>query len=368
MAVETQHVLEPGIVAFILFLGVWINRRRAPVKDEGDWGYDQESHYRERKFFGYRIKTHNTARWRRTWVSRTLYRFPFLMEVWYWLLVYWTYQIGRAISAVSLKEGTVAVARIHALKLIRLEQRLGLFIEPSVQGFFLTKPAAIAIINKIYSFIHIPGTISFLAWLYYYSPTAVYESRRRTLAACNLIAFVIFTAWPCMPPRLLPASDGFGFVDTVHVMRNSSVWTTNRFSNQLAAMPSLHFGYSFVVGLTFVMTPVRSGPARSLDAGLGQAKVRDLRATLLRAFFVGFGILYPSTILLCIIATANHFVLDAIVGFFVVIAGFKINTLLLNLLPLEDTFMYIIRAHKPEPARDTEDYYTPLDAEGYCYA
>ncbi|OCH94532.1 hypothetical protein OBBRIDRAFT_125010 [Obba rivulosa] len=361
MAVEIQHVLEPGIVAFILFLGVWINRRHMSGKDEGNWGYDQEAKYRERKFFGYRLKSRNTTRWRKTWLSRVLYKFPFLLEVWYWLLVYWTYQIGRAITAVTLQEGTIAAARLHALKLIHIEQRLGLFIEPAIQGFFLTRPAPLAVVNKIYSFIHIPGTISFLAWLYYYTPTAIYESRRRTLATCNLIAFVIFTAWPCMPPRLLPASDGFGFVDTVHVMHNSSVWTTNRFSNQLAAMPSLHFGYSFVVGITFLSTPVRSGPARSLVAG---ARVRDLRATLLRGLFVSFGILYPSTILLCIIATANHFVLDAVVGFFVVLVGFKMNTILLNLLPLEDAFMYLIRTHKPEPARDSEDYYTPLDIEG----
>ena len=53
-------------------------------------------------------------------------------------------------------------------------------------------------------------------------PTA----RRRTMAMCNLLAFVVFTTWPCMPPRLLsdPAARGadaeegrqYGFVDTVH--------------------------------------------------------------------------------------------------------------------------------------------------------
>lgn len=63
------------------------------------------------------------------------------------------------------------------------------------------------------------------------------------MAMCNLLAFVVFTLWPCMPPRLLsdPGFDGdgaaeakgFGFVDTVHSSDGqSSVWTTNRFCNQ----------------------------------------------------------------------------------------------------------------------------------------
>jgi hypothetical protein len=85
------------------------------------------------------------------------------------------------------------------------------------------------IINCVYSFIHIPGTIFFLAWLYHYAPPALFEARRRTLAICNLMAFVVFTAWPCMPPRLLPKEDGFGFVDTVHDGKVSSVWTKNIF-------------------------------------------------------------------------------------------------------------------------------------------
>lgn len=120
--------------------------------------------------------------------------------------------------------------------------------------------------NWLYSYIHIPGTIAFLVGLYYYTITrnrllpgrsgqlgddvhgspsgpALYEARRRTMAVCNLLAFVIFTLWPCMPPRLLSDSsiegpDGivaksFGFVDTVHGKGGAgSVWTQNRFCNQ----------------------------------------------------------------------------------------------------------------------------------------
>lgn len=150
-----------------------------------------------------------------------------------------TYQIARAFTALTLKTDTVVAARLHALSLIHLEQRLSIFWEPAIQAYFLPRPVLLKAINMIYSFIHIPGTITFLAWLYHYAPTALFETRRRTLAVCNLMAFVVFTAWPCMPPRLLPEEDGFGFIDTVHAGKVASVWTTNKFCNQLGKLFSI---------------------------------------------------------------------------------------------------------------------------------
>lgn len=158
------------------------------------------------------------------------------------------------------------MARKHALQLIQIEQRLGFFWETSIQRFFLQRPLLMTWINWIYSFIHIPGTIAFLVWLYYHTITrnrldepqpgkprgtvggspagpSLYQARRRTLAVCNLLAFVVFTLWPCMPPRLLSDKNvkgpigelarSYGFVDTVHgVAGAGSVWTENRFCNQ----------------------------------------------------------------------------------------------------------------------------------------
>lgn len=286
--------IEPLVVASILTAGVLINRRRKDVSvlqsfrteayDAG--GCDSyggggrgsgsssgtatpvppcsESQWRERRFLGRTVRSRNTRVWRNTAASRFLAKFPFLVEVWYWLLVYWvgytalkqaskavhdadffslfrlsfsslfqTYQLGRAFTAVTLQADITPIARLHALSVIAWEQRWGIFVEPEVQGWFLRRPGLLKLVNCTYSFIHIPGTITFLAWLYRSAPRPLFEARRRTLAACNLLAFVVFTAWPCMPPRLLPAEDGFGFVDTVHVGKVSSVWTSNRFCQQL---------------------------------------------------------------------------------------------------------------------------------------
>ncbi|KAJ6588969.1 PAP2 superfamily-domain-containing protein [Mycena capillaripes] len=326
---------EPTIVLAILTAGVVLNRRRnndawSPLSPTAEpLLATADAPYRERVVFGRTIRSRNTAVWRNTRASRILRRFPFLVEVAYWGLVYWVYQLGRAFTALTLKDDTVAVSREHALSLVHLEKKLGIFVEPAIQGYVLSRPLLLGALNRIYSFIHIPGTITFIAWLYAAAPQSLFEARRRTLAVSNLIAFVIFTLWPCMPPRLLPATDDFAFVDTVHTGEVASVWTTNKFCNQLAAMPSLHFGYSFVIGLTIATLPSHS-----------HSRLLTLGKWLL-------GMSYPTLILVAIVSTANHYVLDAVAGFFVASIAWNINGVLKSLLVVEDTVLYLVRVHKP---------------------
>jgi hypothetical protein len=278
-------------------------------------------------------------------------------------------------------EGTVTVARRHALQLIHLEQSLHLFHELSVQRWFLKHAFLMHWTNRIYSFIHIPGTILFLISLFYYTTTRnrldlplhnkplgeadgspggakLYAARRRTMAMCNLLAFIVFTLWPCMPQRLLSDPDvpgavgkearGYGFVDTVHGAEGeSSVWTQNRFCNQYAAMPSLHFGYSLLIGLTILSIPLSPQHNQSKTLRLsGSMRVRVPSAR--RLLCVGLGVAYPTVILIAIVATANHFILDAVAGAIVCSLAWAGNEILLNLLPLEDYFLWLLRIHKPE--------------------
>ncbi|ROT42398.1 hypothetical protein SODALDRAFT_336142 [Sodiomyces alkalinus F11] len=337
---------------------------------------------RKFKFLKYQrtVTTPNTRVFKDRLLSRLLRKFPFLVEAWYWALIYWVYQLGRAFTAVTLVEGTVDVARRHALQVIHLEQALNLFVELPVQQYLLQYPTAMHWVNRIYSFIHIPGTILFLVILYYITTTrrrraisdkmagndasgwgsagpALYEARRRTMAMCNLLAFIIFTLWPCMPPRLLsdPNYNGpdaaeaksFGFVDTVHSADGeSSVWTTNKFCNQYAAMPSLHFGYSLLIGLTVATLPVSNLRSRSWK----------------RLAIVVAGMSYPALILLAIVATANHFILDAVAGAMVCGIAWHANGLLLNLLVVEDYFLSLVRIHKPVNWTDPD---TAVDDSGW---
>ncbi|QDS77239.1 hypothetical protein FKW77_003178 [Venturia effusa] len=415
-------VLEPAIVVGLLFGGTWINRNKSynftwrdrsrPIpprvsfdeesipESPGSWATDdallQEKsstgllnpdnahakwRTRELKFFGLSksILTPNSRAFETSRFSRFVKKMPFIQEVWYWALIYWVYQLGRAFTALTLVEGTVHVARKHALQVIELEKSLHIFWEVPIQQIFLQHPLAMTWINRIYSFIHIPGTILFLVWLYSYTTpnpsiaplpaTAhtstlagprLFEARRRTMATCNLIAFIIFTLWPCMPPRLLsdptytgsnaPLAKSYGFVDTVHGDGGEgSVWTQNKFCNQYAAMPSLHFGYSLLIGLTILTIPLASDTAsghRKSSSGNISISFKGSRLNIpcprwKRALCVLLGIAYPLTILVAIIATANHFILDAVAGAMVCGIAWWGNDILLNLLPLEDWFLYL---------------------------
>ncbi|KAM3086129.1 hypothetical protein ACMFMG_000267 [Clarireedia jacksonii] len=416
-------IAEPLVVIFLLFGGTWINRdfapgrRRRPIDvrrfSEQDLhpaeteeligeGLDVSSprstspsllahvepkwHKRELGIWGMKteVTTPNTRRFRGYVLSRLLEKFPFLVECWYWALIYWVYQLGRAASAVLIVESTVVAAEKHALQVIALEQKLHIFFELHVQKYFMQNPFLMTWINRIYSFIHIPGSIAFLVWLFYYTNTRnrldarqqdkdigevkgspagprLYESRRRTMAFCNLLAFVIFTLWPCMPPRLLSADNSdtemgrkarsFGFVDTVHGPGGEgSIWTDNRFTNKFAAMPSLHFGYSLLIGLTIMTIPLNPS---HISTSTFRIPILNIRIRIRiphrrRLLCILIGTFYPALILLAIIATANHFILDAVAGSMVCGAAWWGNDVLLNLLVLEDWFLWVVRIHKPE--------------------
>lgn len=118
-------ILEPSIVVSLLFGGAWVNRatdtgrysRQSSMasSDSGDDGFEatvpnvrgrsktgssspsllpsQEEPWRFRKlsFFSYSwaLQTPNTAVFKHRFLSRVLQKFPFLVEAWYWALIYW---------------------------------------------------------------------------------------------------------------------------------------------------------------------------------------------------------------------------------------------------------------------------------------
>jgi hypothetical protein len=155
----------------------------------------------------------------------------------------------------------------------------------------------------------------------------------------NLLSFVVFTTFPCMPPRLLPKE--FGFFDTVRREDAESIWASGKFFNQLAAFPSLHFGYSFCIGTVLLD---HSGIFRS------RLVPREKRMPKLRQIlFAVLSVVYPCFVLTIIVSTANHYWLDALASTGVVAMAWLCNRVLLLLLPLEDLFLWCVRLKKPIP-------------------
>ena len=184
------------------------------------------------------------------------------MEVWYWLLTYWVYQIARATQALTMGKGTWEISKSHGESIVAIEKLFWLDMEVPLQAFVLARPNLLWFFNKVrlclcpplhssyrswqyptnncwylvsltlftylwmqtYAMVHIPATISFFAYSYYAFPTPIFQKVRRTLVLCNCIAFIIFTLWPCMPPRLLPFEE-YGFIDTLHTGKAASIWS-----------------------------------------------------------------------------------------------------------------------------------------------
>ena len=217
-------------------------------------------------------------------------------------------------SAVRNQFGSAAVdpetALRNAERVIRVEEAVGLFREHHLQDVFIDWDWFIWFWNVFYGTFHFVVTIFALVWLFWRHPER-YPRMRTTLAATTGLALVGFSLMPLMPPRLLEncgryggcADFGYGFVDSLREV--GGLWsfdsgTMQTLSNQYAAMPSLHFGWSTWCLLVFYPT-VRSRLAR------------------------GLAVAYPLATLFAIMVTANHYWIDAVGGLVVLAVGLAIG-------------------------------------------
>jgi hypothetical protein len=191
---------------------------------------------------------------------------------------------------------TVAVARQHTHWIVDLERSLHVFGERAVQHAVDTVPAVPTLLGVAYIVLHFAGTTGFLVWVYR-SHRYRFPLVRNTIIAATGIALVLYVLFPVAPPRLAQ----LGFADTVsHDAKvNLSSSLLSSLYNPFAAVPSLHFGYALLVGVTTVTL----------------ARRRIVRAA---------AAVYPAVMLLVIVATGNHFFFDAAAGALAVGVGYLI--------------------------------------------
>ena len=219
-----------------------------------------------------------------------------------------------------------SIAFGHAQDIIKIERTLHLWIEPHLQSWYLSLPAFgyIRFWNIFYGTAHFIVTIGVLIVAFRKAP-ARYRFIRTTLAGTTALALIGFASFTLMPPRLLgdtsiygaclgQATDchGYGLVDTIDHW--GGLWTFGSggmaaISNQYAAMPSLHIGWSTWCALSMVMV-------------IGRGWKRYL-------WFA-----YPATTFFCILVTGNHYWLDAFFGL-VALAGGTLIALFADWLRLK---------------------------------
>ncbi len=235
------------------------------------------------------------ARWQRVpllpfW-RRVLSRPNLLLEL---LLIRVGYSLYSHIRAAAPTSRDLAEGNAH--QILGIERALGIDIEHAVNHAVVNTPWLEAFFNFYYTSFHFVVPLTILAVLYWRRP-GDYRWARASLGLATVLALIGFWLYPLAPPRLMP---GLGFVDTVHGpqdLANPSYGAMTAISNQYAAMPSLHFGWSLWCGIVIVVL-----------APKGWQKL--------------LGALHPLITVCAIVATANHWVLDAVGGAVVVGAGF----------------------------------------------
>ncbi|MEK0100098.1 bifunctional glycosyltransferase 87/phosphatase PAP2 family protein, partial [Streptomyces sp. A475] len=246
------------------------------------------------------------ARWSRVpllpvW-RRVLTRPNLLLEMLLIRVGYYAYQQVRLAATGGTNSGGRATAEAHGTQVHSLEKFLHIDIEHWVNHAVAQVTWLKSFFNFYYESFHVIVPLSVLAILYVRRP-AQYRWARSALGFATVLALIGFWFYPLAPPRLMPS---LGFIDTLHGVQDFSkpdYGTLTALTNQYAAMPSLHFGWSLWCGLVIaILAP--------------------------KWWMKAIALLHPLFTISAIIATGNHWVLDAVGGATVVGAGFGLTYLL----------------------------------------
>ncbi|MER5971332.1 phosphatase PAP2 family protein [Streptomyces sp. NPDC002055] len=232
-------------------------------------------------------------------VRRPLDRPNIFLELLLIRLFYWVYSHVRGSAA-----GGRAVAERHGRQIMGWERALGIDMERGFNHAVAGVPWLRTVMNLAYTNLHFLVPLTLLGLMYVRRP-AMYRWTRTALGITTLLALLGFWLYPLAPPRLMP---GLGYIDTLNGPQD---FDSPRFgvltaiSNQYAAMPSLHIGWSLWCAVVIALL---------------------VRRWWLRP--VGF--LHPVVTTLVIVGTANHYLLDAVGGALVVALGFALQYVLMG--------------------------------------
>lgn len=198
-----------------------------------------------------------------------------LYSVWQWVG-----STAQRATAGAVDRGEAIVAFQHAAHLPD---------EHTVQEWILPHPLVTEAANLYYATAHFAAMIAMLIWLFACHRKCY--GAVRTVVAVSTAACFALSLLSVAPPRLLPDA---GFVDTARAYGQSVYSATSVFGpNELAAMPSVHVAWAFLVGCVVWRL-----------AGRGWAWLGPLHVVLT---------------VVVVVATANHYWLDGVVAVAIVI-------------------------------------------------
>lgn len=223
-------------------------------------------------------------------------------------VAYMAYEVVRSFSS-----GRALDALANTEIVVRVERGLGIFAELNVQVAILGWQGVADLLSLWYFWGHFPLIVSLAIWMFV-RHRADYLWARNAIFAAGAIALVVYLTFPVAPPRLLP---GAGFVDT---LRDAFAlqYDDSSLVNQFAALPSMHQGFAIIIGVALY---------RVIGGRRGTALLIAL----------------PALMFVTIVATGNHWFLDAVLGALVtVVAMFFASRVERYGLPLPRTLRQLL--------------------------
>jgi membrane-associated phospholipid phosphatase len=201
-----------------------------------------------------------------------------------WFGFYFSYLAVR-----HLTDRDAGKAIVNGLRVISLEQRFSHHLfELTIER--LADSSSTLLTAAAWTYWNSEFTVIGLTLLWVYLRRHDHFIRfRNTILLANLVGLLGFWLLPTAPPWMFPDK---GFVDGV----NHSSALLQTLGNSYAAMPSLHAADALIVGYFLVVTS------------------RTIWAKALWA-------LWPVWVWFCVVATANHYVLDVVAGIGVAVAA-----------------------------------------------
>lgn len=212
------------------------------------------------------------------------------------MVLYVAYSASRLVASDSM-----GPALHRAKDLLHLETLIGLQWEKPINSVFEQFEWLGLFGSYWYASAHYAVTAGVLIWLYRLG-TERYVPARRALVVATLLGLAIYLLLPTAPPRFID-----GYVDILNLHAADGWWGADAsaprgvggLTNELAAFPSLHAGWSLWVAIVVQRYSTRHW-----------VRVLGWSHALITA--------------VVIVGTGNHWIIDAIMGWVVIGIGFVV--------------------------------------------
>jgi membrane-associated phospholipid phosphatase len=180
-------------------------------------------------------------------------------------------------------------------RIVALEERLGIHLEPHAQALVLPRyRRALGVLNVLYVTVNVVLTIGWQLSMFFRRHPEFHRVRTAT-ALTVVLPQAIFVTFPTDPPRRLEH-----LVDTVEEISgvDLDVGALSRLYNPVSAFPSVHLAFA-VVTTAAILTSTESRTAHALAWA------------------------YPPAVAATVVVTANHYIVDVLAGTALGLAALK---------------------------------------------